>query len=101
MVAEMLARGEIKDPRVGFVTLTEVDMSPDLRRATIYFSLVGDETARENAETGLNSAAGFVRREIGARLRLRNRPEVVFKFDGSFDHSERIARLLKGIEDPK
>lgn len=96
----MLTRGEIKDPRIGFVTLTEVVMSPDLRRATIYFSLVGDAKAQSDAETGLNSAAGFIRREIGARIRLRSRPEIVFRFDGSFEHSEKISRLLKDLEEP-
>jgi ribosome-binding factor A len=101
VVAEMLTRGEIKDPRIGFITLTEVVMSPDLRRATIYFSLVGDANAQAEAEKGLNSAAGFIRREVGARIRLKNRPEIVFRFDGSFEHSEKISRLLKGIEVPK
>lgn len=101
VVSEMLTRGEIKDPRIGFVTLTEVEMSPDLRRATIYFSLIGDAKAQAEAEKGLNSAAGFIRREIGARIRMKNRPEVVFKFDGSFEHSEKISRLLKGLEEPE
>ena len=69
-------------------------MTPDTARADIYFSVLGDQAARQTAEEGLASASGWLRREIGARLRLRNTPALVFHWDPSLEYSERIDQLL-------
>ncbi|GIW39991.1 MAG: ribosome-binding factor A [Candidatus Binatia bacterium] len=94
-LAEILLK-EAKDPRIGFVTLTEVRMSDDLRHARVYFSVLGDEEARRRSLEGLESAAPFLRREVGRRLRLRFAPEIVFRFDPRPTEAEHVARLLRG-----
>ena len=93
-IAELLLR-EIKDPRVGMVTLTGVNVSPDLRHARVYFSVFGDQAQRERSLAGLRSATSFIRSRIARRLQLRVAPEVVFEFDPSLEQVERVARLLK------
>jgi ribosome-binding factor A len=101
-IAELLLR-EIKDPRVGMVTLTGVKLSPDLRHARVYFSVLGDRTERERSLAGLKSATGFIRARIARRLQLRVAPEVVFEFDPTLEQVDRVARLLKdsSSEDPE
>jgi len=96
LVAELLLR-EIKDPRIGLVTVTGVKVSPDLRHARIYFSCLGDEVQRAQTLRGLTSAAGFVRSQVARRLNLRVAPEIAFEFDASLEQAERLARLLKSL----
>jgi ribosome-binding factor A len=96
LVTGLLIKG-IKDPRIGFVTVTGVKMTDDLRHATVYFSVVGDDTAKKETETGLNSARGFIRREMGKQLRMRYVPEVIFKYDHSLERGNRIDELLREI----
>ena len=93
----MLLR-DLKDPRIGFVTITDVVMSPDLRQAKVYFSRIGSEDERAESLRGLQAAAGFMRRELGHRLALKFAPEIRFFYDESLDTGARIDRLLKGIE---
>ena len=102
LVAELLLR-EIKDPRIGLVTITGVKVSPDLRHARIYFSTMGDDTRRAQSLKGLNSAAGFVRSQVARRLNLRVAPQIVFEFDDSLEQADRLSRLLKDAlpRDPK
>ncbi len=96
-MSKMLLK-EIKDPRIGFVTVTDVEMTGDLREAKIYVSIMGgDEQIKESLE-GLQSALGFIRREIGKRIRLRFTPEISFALDKSLDYSEHIQKLLLQIE---
>ncbi len=96
-LSKMLLK-EIKDPRIGFVTVTDVEMTGDLREAKIYVSIMGgDEQIKESLE-GLQSALGFIRREIGKRIRLRFTPEISFALDKSLDYSEHIQKLLLQIE---
>lgn len=85
---------ELKDPRVGMVTITQVKLSPDLRHARVYFSRLGDRAAREESLAGLRSAAGFLRTQVARRLRLRVAPELVFEIDENPEYAARIARLL-------
>jgi ribosome-binding factor A len=85
---------QINDPRVRGVTITNVKVTPDTMRADIYFSVLGDEEMRQTAKEGLDSAAGRLRREVGARTRLKNTPELVFHWDPSLEHGERIEQLL-------
>ena len=88
---------ELKDPRIGFVTVTSVSCTEDLREAKIYVSIMGNEKAARDSLHGLNSSLGFVRREIGRRIRLRFTPEISFALDASLDYSDHIQRLLNEI----
>ncbi len=96
-MSKMLLR-EIKDPRIGFVTVTDVEMTGDLRDAKIYVSIMGDEKKVQDSLKGLQSALGFIRREIGKRIRLRFTPEISFALDTSLDYSEHIQKILLEIE---
>jgi ribosome-binding factor A len=94
VIAELLLR-EIKDPRIGMITLTGVKLTADLRHARVFFSMIGDEGARARSLAGLRSASGFIRSQLGRRLNLRVSPDVVFEFDPSFEQAERVTQLLK------
>lgn len=85
---------DLSDPRLGLVTLTAARMSSDLRVAWISFSTLGDEQSVDECHQALRSASGYLRREIGRRLRLKYVPEVRFEIDESIDRAERISRLL-------
>lgn len=89
-----LVRNEVRDPRVGFVTFTEVRMSPDLKYARVYVSILGEQEERDEALAALVRAGGFLRGHIGKRLKLRHVPELRFVLDETLDHSERIDELL-------
>lgn len=91
---------EVKDPRVNksMVSVTAADVSPDLKYAKIYFSVLGD-TDRSEIMAGLKSASGFIRKQIAARLNLRQTPELNFIPDDSIEYGANIARLLKQVED--
>ena len=95
-LALMLAR-EVHDPGVGFVTLTRVRVTPDLQQAHVYYTALGDEKSRRNTEQALARATGFLRRQIGARLRLKRTPELTFHYDESIAGQDRIEQLLSEI----
>ena len=95
-VATMIAR-ELHDPGVGFVTITRVQVSPDLHHARVYYTSLGDAAARKNTARALDRATGFMRKQIGQRLRLRRAPEVQFEFDDSIGHQDRVEQLLRQI----
>jgi ribosome-binding factor A len=97
-ISRMLLR-EVKDPRIGFVTITKVKVSRDLRLVKVYFSVLGEQSAREDCLRGLNSAMGFMRRELGKRVRLRYVPEIVFSFDPSLEYMGRVAELIHQIHE--
>lgn len=97
IVTELLIKG-LKDPRIGFVTITGVKVTDDMRYATIYFTVFGDLEARKATESGLNSARGFIRREMGQQLRLRYVPEIMFKYDTSTETGNRIDELMREIK---
>jgi ribosome-binding factor A len=99
-VAEMI-EGELKDPRIGFATVTRVELSPDLRHARVLISVMGEADTQQGTLAGLASATGFMRRELGQRLRLRRAPELVFILDRGAEGSERIERLLSGLKHDK
>jgi len=92
-----LLLNEIKDPRVGFATITEVTVSNDLKYAKIYVSVLGEQEQKDNALRGLQKAKGFIRTELGQRIRLRQTPEISFKLDQSFDKGARIMKLLNEV----
>jgi ribosome-binding factor A len=85
---------DLKDPRVGFVTVTGVKTSPDLRHARVYVSVLGDEPARSASIDGLRSAHGFLQRRLATELTLKHTPSLTFEYDGSVDRGMRISRLL-------
>ena len=89
---------DLKDPRIGFVTVTGVEMTGDLRAAKIFVSIMGGTDQVKSSLDGLNSALGFVRREIGQRVRLRFTPEISFALDTSLNYGEHIQKLLLQVE---
>jgi ribosome-binding factor A len=95
-LALLLSR-DVHDPGVGFVTLTRVQVSPDLQTARVYFTVLGDEAARRSSAKALERATPFLRRQIGARLRLKRTPELRFFYDESIAGQDRIERLLNDI----
>ena len=88
---------EIKDPRIKLVSLTEVDVTSDLRRAVVRVSALGDEAQREAAVEALRHAKGFLRTELSHRLRTRVTPELVFELDRGAEHSQKISDILEGL----
>ena len=96
MVSELLVKG-LKDPRIGFVTVTGVKVTDDLHLATIYFTVIGSDAEKKDTEQGLNSARGYIRKELGKNLRMRYVPDIVFRFDASVVYGSRIESLLKEI----
>ena len=89
---------DIKDPRVGFVTVTDVEMTRDLRHAKIFLSLMGSDEQKKATWEALNRALGFMRSEIGKRIRLRCTPELSLHLDKSLDYSNHIQKLLLQLE---
>ena len=85
---------EIKDPRVGFVTVTAVETSVDLRHARVFVSVLGDDPQRRRSMDGLESARGFLQRRVASELRLKNTPTLQFLYDDSADRGLRIAEIL-------
>lgn len=96
-ISQIILR-ELKDPRIGFVTVTSVECTGDLREAKVYVSLMGSESQVKSCWMGLNSSLGFIRREIGKRIRLRVTPEISFALDKSLDYSAHIQELLLKIK---
>jgi ribosome-binding factor A len=96
-ISQIIQR-ELKDPRIGFVTVTLVECTGDLREAKIYVSLMGSEQQVKDSWAGLNRGLGFIRREIGKRIRLRFTPELTFELDKSLDYSAHIQELLLKIK---
>jgi len=95
-LSEIMLRG-LRDPRIGFVTLMSVDVTSDLRIAKVYFTVMGEEIDVEQTQQGLESAAPYLRRELGKRLKLRHVPELLFKFDQSVAYGNHIESIIKKI----
>ena len=96
-VADVI-QNRLKDPRVGFVTVTDVQLSDDLKNGTVYMSVL-DKAAHEETLKVINASAGFIRTELGHRLRLRFIPKLIFRIDECVERGARIDALLRGIED--
>ena len=96
-ISALLVKG-LKDPRIGFVTITAVEMTPDLHLARVFFSVMGDAAAQRQSEKGLKNSVPFLRRELGKRLRMRYVPDILFCHDSSLEYGNRIDALLKEIE---
>ena len=92
---------ELRDPRIGFVTIIDVEVSADLKNAKVYFSVLGGEAKGKESLKGLNNASGFIRKLIGQRLDLRFSPEIIFKFDKSIAYQIKIEQTLDEIRNEK
>jgi len=95
-----IVQHHIRDPRVGWVTITHVEMSPDLCHAKVFISVLGDEQARVKSMAVLERAMGFIRGELSHRLRIRQTPEIHFKPDDSLAKSQRVGDILRGLKIP-
>jgi ribosome-binding factor A len=88
---------DLKDPRIGFVTVTRIDLTPDLRYAKVYFSILGDEQNKELSIEGIQSAAGYIRKLIGDRLKLKYVPELSFKLDKSIEYGIDLEKTFERL----
>ena len=95
-LAELIVRG-VKDPRIGFATITRVELTPDLHHARVFVSVFGSAEEQQSSIAGLSSAAGFLRHEIGHRLAMRRTPEITFILDHGAEAGEKIEKLLHEI----
>jgi ribosome-binding factor A len=96
----LLLTREVHDPGIGFVTITRVQMTPDLQQARVFYTALGDDKARRNTERAIERAGPFLRRQIGSRLRLKRVPELTFLYDESIAGQDRIERLLNEVRTP-
>ena len=99
VLAGMITSG-LKDPRIGFVTVTRVALTEDLRLARVRVGVLGDQAQRDKTMAGLRQASGYLRRELGKRLRVRHTPELAFLYDEGLDATDRVAKLLEEIQPP-
>jgi ribosome-binding factor A len=95
-----LIRREISDPRLQHITVTGVELDPELQYARVYVNALGDESRHDEVMKALNHAKGYLRREVGKRVRLRNTPDLAFLWDESLEHGEQINRLLANLDIP-
>ena len=98
-IANILTRGELKDPRIGYITITGVKVSPDLKTARVFYSMIGTEQERKDTHSGLEAAKGFIRRVVTEAVNLRVSPEIFFSFDESLERGDRIERLLREVKE--
>ena len=96
-LTELITR-EVHDPGVGFLTITRVNVTPDLQQARVYYTSLGDEKARRETKRALERASPFLRRQLGRRLRLRRIPDLQFFYDESIERHDRIERILQDIQ---
>jgi ribosome-binding factor A len=92
---------ELKDPRIGFTTITKVEVTPDLRYAKVYYTVLGNEKETKSTEIALNRAKGFIKNAIGDRLKLRFTPDIIFKIDKSAEYREKMDKLFDKIHREK
>jgi ribosome-binding factor A len=97
-IADILMR-KIKDPRIGFVTVTDVEVADDLRNAKVFVSIYGGD--KDKTLKGLESASAFIRSELGRRMRMRYTPEILFRFDKTVEQGAHIMELLRTLEEEK
>jgi ribosome-binding factor A len=97
-IVSVLLQRELKDPRIGFVTVTQVDVSNDFKYSKIFVSVMGTPEEKRETMAALTSSRGFIRRELASRMTIRFVPEVTFKLDQSIEHSDNINRLLNELK---
>lgn len=97
-IGELLTN-QLKDPRIGFVTITDVEVTGDLQQANVFISVLGSEKEKKDTLIGLSKANGFIRSKVGERVRLRKTPEINFQFDDAIEHGNRIETILRDLKD--
>lgn len=97
----IILREELKDPRIGFVTITRIELTGDLRYTKVYFSVLGDESKQEACLEGIESAAGYIRRLVGARLKLKYVPELSFRLDKSAEYATELEKTFERLRDER
>ncbi|NIA18849.1 MAG: 30S ribosome-binding factor RbfA [Xanthomonadaceae bacterium] len=100
-ISSMLLLQEVKDPRISFVTIIDVAVSPDMRIAEVYYTVHGSDDEKQETLSGLQSSAGFIRRVLGKRLHLKRIPELKFRYDETLDQGFHIDKLLAELDDCK
>jgi ribosome-binding factor A len=98
-LSDLLTRGAVHDPGIGFITLTRVKVSPDLQQARVFYTSLGDEKSRRETARALDRATPFLRRHVGGRLNLRRVPELEFRFDESIANQDRIEQILRELHE--
>ena len=93
-----IIQSELKDPRIGFITVTGVDVTNDFSQAKVYLSVLGSDEQKAETLKALTRSTGFIRSELGKRIRMRKIPELLFKFDESIDYGSKIQGLLQQIK---
>jgi ribosome-binding factor A len=88
---------KLRDPRIGFVTITGVALTPEFERATVYYTTLGDDEAKAATGAGLRSAAGLLRTAVGQQVRMKHTPELRFEEDSAFESAQRIEAILRDI----
>ena len=97
-ISEIISRG-LKDPRIGFVTITSVDVTSDLRYARVYYTVIGSEKEKTDSGIGIDKATPYIRRQLASKLTIRHTPELTFVYDESIEYGNRIDSILKELKD--
>ena len=92
-----IVQSQLKDPGLGFVTITGAKLSADLKQARIFYSVLGDEDSKQRTASALKRASGFIQKEVGRNLKLKYTPEILFEFDGSVEYGAHIEELIEKI----
>ncbi len=95
-ISDIILR-EVKDPRIGFVSLTDVEVSGDLRHAKVFVSVIGSDKERQDTMAGLEQATGFIRKLVGERITVYHTPEIIFRYDDSIEHGIHITQLIEEV----
>lgn len=96
-----ILRAEVSDPRIGFVSITDVVVSPDIKNAKIYVSILGSEKQKNDSMIGLSSATGFIRSRLAELLQIKSCPDLVFSFDSSIERGSKVLGILSSLKNEK
>ncbi|MBW1838896.1 MAG: 30S ribosome-binding factor RbfA [Deltaproteobacteria bacterium] len=99
-ISQMLLR-EVKDPHIGFITITDVEVSKDLQVAKVYYTILGDEKQLRESAQALNRVSRFIKRQLGKRLRMRYIPDIIFRYDHSLEYGDKIDHILSHLANPE
>jgi ribosome-binding factor A len=97
-ISEMLCK-EVKDPHIGFITITDVEVSKDLKNSRVYYTILGDEQQAEESANALSRVSSFIKKQLGKRLRMRYIPEISFRYDNSLAYGEKIDHILESLKE--
>ena len=96
-ISQLLLR-EVKDPHIGFITITDVEVSKDLQVAKVYYTILGDEKQLRESAQALSRVSRFIKRQLGKKLRMRHIPDIIFKYDHSLDYGDKIDHILSHLD---